>query len=124
MVRFGEKETAKEKFYATKKPIKIWGVNVNNVVISKLVETKSNSKYLIRKKLNKAIRPLVLIMPKVSGYVKTFKVEDKINKLMSFCVDDEKLLEKYKAIWTKIEDLNNIELHALPVCDDRYIKAK
>ena len=44
-------------------------------------------------------------MPKISGYVKKFKVEDKINKLMPFLVDDEKLLEKYKAIWIKIEDL-------------------
>ena len=43
---------------------------------------------------------------------------------MSFRIDDEKLLEKYKAILTKIEDLNNIELNALPVYDDRYIKTK
>ena len=28
--------------------------------------------------LDKDIRPLVLIMPKGSGYAKTFKVEDKI----------------------------------------------
>ena len=35
------------------------------------------------------------------GYVKTFKVEDKINKLMSLHIDDKKLLEKYKAIWTE-----------------------
>ena len=55
--------------------------------------------------LGKYIRPLVLIMPKIRGYVKTFKVEDKLNKWMSFLVDGEKLLEKYKAIWTKIEDL-------------------
>ena len=78
--------------------------------------------------LDKAIRPLVLVMPKMSGYVKTFKVEggdkDKSNKLMSFHIDDEKLLEKYKVIWTKIEDLKNIELNALPVYDDRYIKTK
>ena len=44
----------------------------------------------------------------MSRYVKTFKVEegdnDKRNKLMSCRIDDEKLLEKYKAIWTKIED--------------------
>ena len=45
----------------------------------------------------------------MSRYVKTFKVKeggkDKRNKLMSCRIDDEKLLEKYKAIWTKIEDL-------------------
>ena len=31
------------------------------------------------------------------------------NKLMIFCVNNEKLLGKYKAIWTKIEDIENIE---------------
>ena len=55
--------------------------------------------------LNKVIRPLVLMMPKMNGYVKTFKVKDvdkdKNNKLMSFHIDDEKLLEKYKAIILK-----------------------
>ena len=43
---------------------------------------------------------------------------------MSFRIDDEKLLEKYKAISTKIEDLRNIELNVLQVYDDRYIKTK
>ena len=52
-------------------------------------------------------------MPKKSGYIKIFKDKDedkgKNNKLMSFRIDDQKLLEKYKVIWTKIEDLNNIK---------------
>ena len=43
---------------------------------------------------------------------------------MSFSIDDEKLLEKYKTIWTKIEDLENIEWNTLPVYDDRYINTK
>ena len=43
---------------------------------------------------------------------------------MSFCIDDEKLLEKYKAIWNKIEDLKIIKLDALPVYDNRYTKIK
>ena len=46
----------------------------------------------------------------MSGYLKTLKGEDKINNLMSFRIKDEKLLERYKAIWTKIEDLKNIKL--------------
>ena len=48
--------------------------------------------------LDKTIRQLVLIIPKMIWYVKTFKVKDgdkdKNNKLMSFCIDDKKLLEK------------------------------
>ena len=60
----------------------------------------------------------------MSGYFKTFKVEDKISKLISFRIDDVKLLEKYRAIWTTIEDLKDIKLNALPVYDDKYIKVK
>ena len=63
------------------------------VDISKLVKKKSNSKYL-NGYLDKTIRPLVLEMPKMIGYVKTFKVKERNNKLMSFPLDDEKLLEK------------------------------
>ena len=41
-------------------------------------------------------------MPKMRGYVKTFKVKDghkdKCNKLMSFYIQDDKLLEEDKAI--------------------------
>ena len=68
-----------------------------------------------------------MILPELSGYGKIFNVQagnkDKNNKLMSFCIDDKKLLQKYKAIWTTIEDLN-IDLNALTVYNDRHIKAK
>ena len=66
MVRFGEKEIEKEKCFAARKPLKIWDVNVDNIVISKLIQTKTNSQYLIRIKLDEAIRPEVLKMPKMS----------------------------------------------------------
>ena len=59
--------------------MKIWDVNVDNIVFLKLVKTKTNSKYLIGY-LVKAIRPLVLIMSKMIGYVKTFKVKEGNNK--------------------------------------------
>ena len=53
---------------------------------------------MVGKKFDKAIRPLNLVMSKMSGCIKIFKVEegdkDKSNKLMSFCIDDEKLSEK------------------------------
>ena len=48
------------------------------------------------------IKPLVLILPKIRGYVKRCKVKDgdkdKNIKLRSFGVSDQKLLEKYKTI--------------------------
>ena len=41
MSRFGKTKVEKEDFYGAKKPIKIWDVDVDNIVISKLVETKN-----------------------------------------------------------------------------------
>ena len=82
MLRFGETKVAKEKFYGAKQPLTIWDVNVDNIVVSKLIES-NNSKYLIGY-LNEVIKPLVLILPKISGYIKTLKDKDGIkdNKWM------------------------------------------
>ena len=43
---------------------------------------------------------------------------------MSFQIKYEKLLKKYKTIWTKVEDLQNTELNTLSVYDNRYVKSK
>ena len=60
----------------------------------------------------------------MSGFVKTLNLkngdEDKNNKLMSFCTDDDRLLEKYKTTWSKNEGLRNIKLNALTVYDYRF----
>ena len=76
-------------------------VQCNNIVISKFVEIKNNSKGLIGY-LGEAIKPYVLILPKIHGYVETFKDKgedkNKSNKLMLLRIDDEKLLEKHKTI--------------------------
>ena len=41
MLRFCEAKVAKETFYSAKK-VNIWNANVDNIVISKLVRTKTN----------------------------------------------------------------------------------
>ena len=75
-----------------KKPVKIWNVNADDFLTSKLVKTKTISKYLTGY-LDITIRVLVLIMPKLSGSVKKLKVKDwdkdKNNRLMSFNIDDD-----------------------------------
>ena len=66
------------------------------------------------------------MLPKMSSYVKTFKVKDRDrnSRSMSFHITGNKLLMKYKTVWTKIESLKDIEFNALLVYDDRYIKTK
>ena len=65
------------------------------MIISNLVETKNNSEYLIEY-LDEVIRPLVVILPKMSVYVQTFNGKDrdrnKNNKLMSLGINGNKLL--------------------------------
>ena len=46
-----------------KRKINIWHVNVDNIVISKLVEAKTNSKHLIGY-LDQVTKPLVLVLVK------------------------------------------------------------
>ena len=58
--------------------------------------------------LDDVIRPLILILPKMSGYL----------------IGDNKLSEKDKTILTKVENLQNIELNASLIYDDRYKKRK
>ena len=123
MLKFGKTKVAKESFMVQKDQY-----DVNNIVISKLVETKNNFKYLIGY-LDEVIRQLVLILPKMSRYVKAFKAfkgkvanKDKNHKVMSLRLNDNKLLEKYETVCTKIEYLENIKSDALPVYDDRFIK--
>ena len=89
--------------------MKTWNVDADNIVISKLIKTKTNSRYFIRY-LDKVIRPLVLILPKINGLLKVKDGDkDKNYKLMFLGIDDDKLLEKYKTILTNIEDLRTIE---------------
>ena len=47
MLRFGTIKVAKEELYSARKSIRNFHVNVANIITSKLVKRKNNSKYLI-----------------------------------------------------------------------------
>ena len=59
--------------------------------------------------LDDFVTPLVFILPKMSGYLRSFKNKDgdkdknKNNKLISFCIYDDKLLKNYKTIGIKLK---------------------
>ena len=69
-------------------PRQCWDINVDHIVISKVVTGY----------IDKTVRLLVLIMSKMSRYVGIFKFEEGNDKSVYFRIDDEMLLEKYKAI--------------------------
>ena len=89
-MRFGKGKVAKKKFHSAKETINNWDVNIDNTVIWKLIEAKTISKYLVGC-LNKFIRLSVLIMPKMIGFHKTFKVK---GKTINWCLST-KIMESY-----------------------------
>ena len=62
---------------------------------------KNNSKYLT-KCLDHVLRPLVLVLCKNFERKEGDKDHNSNNKLMSFHRVDDKLLKKYRTIWSKI----------------------
>ena len=55
---------------------------------SKLVEIKTNSAYLVWY-LDKVVRPFILIMPKLSGYLRHFKLKMEIKiKTINWSLSD------------------------------------
>ena len=46
ILKFDTTKVSREEFYGAKKPMRFWYVNWDNIIISKLVESKNNSKSL------------------------------------------------------------------------------
>ena len=77
--------------------------------------------YFIGYKEGEIVKPLCIILPQMSGYIKYF---ENGGKNMSFVIKDNDVLDKYNEIWDKIKGKLNIKFHSMPVYDEKYIKAK
>ena len=123
-INFDDKKTNKSNFYKNKKLFNLNDIDVNKILLSKKESngTKNSLKYLIGYNDGDVIRPLCIILPQMTGYVKHFDS----NKTMSFKVSDNKLLKKYNKIWGKVGNLLNIEFDSELVYGDvdKYIKTK
>ena len=64
------------------------------------------------------IKPLYIILPQMSGYIKYF---DDGRKNMPFKIENEGVYLEYNEIWNKIKKTLNIRFHSQPVYDDKYI---
>ena len=78
-------------------------------------------KYFIGYQEDEIVKPLCIILPQMSRYVKCFKNG---RKNMSFMVKDDSVLNKYNEIWDKIKEKLNMKFHGMPIYDQTYIKAK
>ena len=120
-INFGDKKINKKDFYNNKKQFNIEDIDINKILISK-PETYENNmiKYIIGYNDN-TISPLQLFLLKMIGYLNIFK--DGAKK-MSFFTDNNEFLERYTAIWEKINNLVNKKFDSDPIYNNNYINTK
>ena len=78
-------------------------------------------KYFIGYKEGEIVKPLCVILPKMTGCIKYF---ENGTKNLSFVIKDDDVLDKYNEIWDKIKETLSIKFHSMSVYDEKYIKAK
>ena len=84
-LKFGDVEVTKKEFHASKKPIVLVLINIYKIVIyDKFKHSDKRSKYFISYKDNDIIRPICIVLPQMSGYMKCF---DNGGKNMSFNIE-------------------------------------
>ena len=122
-LKFSDIVVNKKEFFASKQAIPLNSVNTNNIVVSYRIKHNDNGfKYFIGYLHDDdVIRPLCIILPQISGYIKYF---DNSGENMSFEIEDESVYLKYTEIWNKIKDILNVKFHSQLTHDDKYIKTK
>ena len=92
-------EMEKNEIYLHKIPIFLGDVDIQKVLVSnKISFGEKNCKYFIGYLYN-GNKPLNIMSPKTSAYVKSY---DEQTKWMYFLIKDDDLLEKYNTIWDKV----------------------
>ena len=121
-LKFGENVVNKKDFHASKQAITLDFVDTNNIVVSdKFKFSDDGCKYFIGSSDGDVIRPLCILLPQMSGYIKYF---DNGGKNMSFKIENEIFHLKYTEIWNKIKRLLGTRFHNHPIYDEKYIKTK
>ena len=88
-------------------------VNVVQIVVSdKFKYSDKGFKYFIGYQEGEIVKPLCIILPQMSGYIKYF---ENGGKNMSFFIKDDKVWEKYEKMWDAIKSKLGIKFHSEPI---------
>ena len=121
-LKFDNIRVNKKEFHKSKQPIDLMSVNVDQIVVSdKFKHNNEGFKYFIGYQEGEIVKPLCIILPQMSGYIKYF---ENGGKNMSFAIKNDDVLDKYNEIWDKIKKTLCIKFHSMSVYDEKYIKAK
>ena len=121
-LKFNNIRVNKKGFHMSKKPINLMSVNVNKIVVSdKFNYNEDCFKYFIGYQKGEIVRPLCIILPQMSGYIKYFEY-GAIN--MSFFFNYDEVWQKYEQIWGVIKNKLSIKFHSEPIYDKKHLKTK
>ena len=111
-----------KEFHKSKQPIDLDLLNVDQIVIfEKLEHSDDGFKYFIGYKEGEIVKPLCIILPQMSVYIKYFENR---SKNMCFMIKNDDVLDKYGEIWDKVKNTLKIKFHSMPVYDEKYMKVK
>ena len=115
-LKFNNIRVNKKEFHKSKQPIDLDLVTVDQIVVSdKFKHSDEGFKYFIGYQEDEIVKPLCIILPQMSGYIKYF---ENGGKNMSFMIKDDNILDKYIEVWDKIKEKLNIKFHRKPVYDE------
>ena len=112
-----------KRIHKTKEPIDFLSVDVDQIVVSyKFKHNGEGFKHFIGYLEGETVKPLCIILPQMSGYIKYF---ENGGKNMSFLIKDDEVWDKYDKIWDEIKDNKlGIKFHSEPVYEYKCLKAK
>ena len=91
------------------------------VVSHKFKHSNEGFKHFIGYKEGEIVKPLCIILPQMSGYIKYF---ENGGKNMSFLIKDNEVQKIYKQIWNVIRNKLSIKFRSKPIYEEKYLKAK
>ena len=101
-LRFNNVRLNKRESHKSKEPIDSMSIIVDQIVVSdKFKHNNEDFKYFIDYQERGVVKPLCIILPQMSGYIKYF---ENGGKNISFLIKDYKVWEKYNkfGMWLKI----------------------
>ena len=121
-LKFNNTRVNKKNFHMSQEPIDLMSVNIDQIVASdKFGHNVNGSRYFIGYQEGEIIKPLCIVLPQMTGYIKYFEYGC-MN--MSFLIENDELWEKYKQIWGLIKNKLDIEFHSSLVHEKKYLKLK
>ena len=112
----------KKEFHKSKESIDLFSVNVDQIVVSDIcIHNNEGFKHFIGYQKGEIVKPLCIILPQMSGYIKCF---ENGGKNMSFLIKDDEVWDKYDKIWDLIKDKLGINFCSEAVYECKYLETK